>query len=1155
MAAPLEIESGAAWPRWAEPARVIGFVSSLRDVGYRVDARHCMAVQDLLVALTARGESLDDPMRLARHIGPIICSTPDEQADFPRRFRSWARSQGEASGRGPAVAPPPPTLEQAVSEGVRGWRKAWRVIIPALALGIVAFVASKVRVTTPAPVHGTPLPAVVVSGGPGFAWTLVAAVGAAIVAAAVAWRLWWRHRAKLFLEQRAVAGRPEVDSLVVKALTGPFEGARDLSGACSELRRRVESQDMDVDLAQTLERSLRGGGLTEVVFRLRPVTPEHLVLVDRTTAGDHQASLYSAFCDELRASQVPVTLFFFDGDPRICFPDRGGSPVTLSEIADRHAYHRLIVFAPASMFFDRATGQTQPWLDELSRWHDRAILTPAQGDLRPEIAGRLLDFRVFQASPSGLSGLAAAFATRGGRPWSPAAPEGGRGSIPLPRALSDWPARWLERDPPGPTEIAEMMDDLRLYLGAEGFAWLSSLAIYPALSWNLTLYLGSALRTSAGVRTIDRDCLARLARLPWLRHASMPLWLRHELVARLAPADAGRIRDALDRLLTTAVEGGASGERRGFSLDIVRQRPRALHALSAALLDRVTARGRGAELKDYVFKSFMSRGGLGFAVPARLRWWFLAQAGAEERAWVRPLVALAGPIVAYGPMLLAGVLGQSFRATTAPVLGNVKTLSMLSVGIQLVAAALAALLCTRFDRRRQQAAFAGVALVLAIPAALSQTFNGFDAAGVDLLLRAAAGFGVGVSYGWASRLDLRERYFRFVGLYAVWTVALELGSGLDVVADPLRPFVVLSAIAAVAAPMLVLASLPSARPHWRTPVGPAKPEPAAARWDWVALGLVLAAFAVPLGAIDRSLVGSTRIFDCLTLSLLVLIGLRLAPRGASLITGMCVVGYAISASIAPDSNPMEPLAALGRWLLLARAASVATRAGSPASLAFLSLGAGEILLDLTSEPARVIEVALQVGSIMVLERRRFRWKAGSPPKLRRRNARLLLAIPAMFFGGYALTLIGALIGFSRIPVVEFLATALVYVGVIWGIIGTRAPIRELRALTHDRAFNWWLMWIPWYNLYWYWSAIPMAVSRTKRALGLANPKRSGWLYFIAFHYALACDANEIADAVALLPSSPFVPEPPGIPRNWGCLVFAIITTIVVLLAVAFLSLR
>ena len=56
-----------------------------------------------------------------------------------------------------------------------------------------------------------------------------------------------------------------------------------------------------------------------------------------------------------------------------------------------------------------------------------------------------------------------------------------------------------------------MLDGLRAYLTAEEFYWLAACAVYPAISWQLTLNLGQGLRTSNGGRLLDADRLLVLA--------------------------------------------------------------------------------------------------------------------------------------------------------------------------------------------------------------------------------------------------------------------------------------------------------------------------------------------------------------------------------------------------------------------------------------------------------------------------------------------------------------------------------------------------------------------------------------------------------------------------------------------------------------------
>ena len=120
---------------------------------------------------------------------------------------------------------------------------------------------------------------------------------------------------------------------------------------------------------------------------------------------------------------------------------------------------------------------------------------------------------------------------------------------PEPALLRGGSDRWLQRTPPAPALLQQLLAQLRAYLGADGFSWLAACAVFPDLHWTITAYLGQRLRNGAGQPLVTGCPLLRLARLPWFRHGLLPDWLRLPLVLSLDPAQQSAVREALGQLL------------------------------------------------------------------------------------------------------------------------------------------------------------------------------------------------------------------------------------------------------------------------------------------------------------------------------------------------------------------------------------------------------------------------------------------------------------------------------------------------------------------------------------------------------------------------------------------------------------------------------
>ena len=101
-----------------------------------------------------------------------------------------------------------------------------------------------------------------------------------------------------------------------------------------------------------------------------------------------------------------------------------------------------------------------------------------------------------------------------------------------------------------------MRAELDRYLDGPGLSWLRALAVYPALRWDLMLYLGMKLKD--GDKALFSEARAvRLCRIPWFRQGYMPNWVRERLIAELDPDRRQEISDLIGTLL---ISGTARGD-------------------------------------------------------------------------------------------------------------------------------------------------------------------------------------------------------------------------------------------------------------------------------------------------------------------------------------------------------------------------------------------------------------------------------------------------------------------------------------------------------------------------------------------------------------------------------------------------------------------
>ena len=335
----------------------------------------------------------------------------------------------------------------------------------------------------------------------------------------------------LYLKRKLVLGRrpprkpPTAWPLRVEAAPPRLYDSDEFRKAARMMRRRQVGEYHRLDVPATVKATIAALGFPDFRYRPDSKVPEYLVLIDRASPRDHLARLFDELAGALDREGLFLTRLFYEGDPRVCCDEGGGECAHLSELQNRFAGQRLLVFGDGEGMLDASTGRLAAWAGLFSEWQERALLTPApHWGLREKALADL--FTVAPATPEGVAALAARF------------------DLLVVDSLPLWPRGGSQ--PPAPDD-PRFVEALRAHLGGRVFRWACACAVYPELQWNLTLSLGSLAAVGGGV-AFGEDELLRLARLPWFRTGSMPDEARWRLVeefGREDPAALAEVRAAV----------------------------------------------------------------------------------------------------------------------------------------------------------------------------------------------------------------------------------------------------------------------------------------------------------------------------------------------------------------------------------------------------------------------------------------------------------------------------------------------------------------------------------------------------------------------------------------------------------------------------------
>ncbi len=507
------------------------FFDQLRASGYKIDTGHYVALSDLVLHFVA-DDGLKDYLSLKTKIAPLICSSPSEQEDFYDRFDVWvsnlsSRKQIKLSGEKATSLP-----QRRQSFSVIYWLLVGVVLISFFLLNDPVSVFSKylqwVRTDWINTVFWFGIVAIILWG-----FRLV----------------WMFYQRNQFITRKDVEYQPVYKKIPVDIYSQKFFPIEQSKRVAKVLRHRSYRWSTHVDVEKTIGSFFKNGDWIDIAYHVASRVPEYVVLIDRKSRLDQQAHLTHLTLSNLAHDGVLFHFYEFRSDPKICFKfDDRSSALSLDEVRARHPYARLFVFIDAYELRDPFKGGLYKWIDSLLFEQHSAVFSFV--NLPQELIDTLLSKKILVFPPS-LPGLLSAGQSYQENHIS----KSNQIFSFFPKQLLERSSLWTARNTPESTDILDLLNDLHLFLGQDGFYWLCATAVYPELHWELTLLLGATLENNHGNILFSLDTLYRLLSLPWFRFGYQPNWLRHVLVDRLSKGQEAAVRDVLSRLLLSAYSG------------------------------------------------------------------------------------------------------------------------------------------------------------------------------------------------------------------------------------------------------------------------------------------------------------------------------------------------------------------------------------------------------------------------------------------------------------------------------------------------------------------------------------------------------------------------------------------------------------------------
>lgn len=581
--------------------QVPSLLSHLRAYQYRLSTVDELRVLTLRRELQQRGACAPNLTTLAQLIGPVVCRDPDEQDRLPDILQRWdvAKTLSHPKKANPAGSSVGEISEYDVQP--RSRYLTW-LFVAVVATGLLLMFLTRGYWLNASPGLKETLPVAnptAAAVGRGTISTYYLWLALVPIVAIIAFEA-FRRRASA-LKRGAAPRDASALALQIAISDSPMFRPGAIQSALSDLRRHRQIKSTELDISRSVAATVRYAGFVQLVPGRRFVTPDYVLLNDRASGRDHFGELGSILAARLNIEQVRVTRAEYFGDPRrLRMIGSNGERrlIALDRLIERCPDARLLIFADTADFWDSVHNRWRSWVKSLTAFDSVSVLTPrprsAWGPRERELVAQ--GFLLAPATSSGIMDLARQFRLEhlavADRAETSRTPQ-------LDTLLNTVEYRWPGDASPPAEVVAELVEELRRALDPGAFLHLCAIAVFPVINPRLTEQVGVLLPRANLAPAFDEAGYITMSRLPWLRKARMPDWLRKALLEALPTDDALRVRSLWTALLLEDPPNTA----RGVTLDVVD--PAQLRGKVGRLL-RALRKSNGSALSERLLLAFLA---------------------------------------------------------------------------------------------------------------------------------------------------------------------------------------------------------------------------------------------------------------------------------------------------------------------------------------------------------------------------------------------------------------------------------------------------------------------------------------------------------------------------------------------------------------------
>jgi N-acetylmuramoyl-L-alanine amidase len=299
----------------------------------------------------------------------------------------------------------------------------------------------------------------------------------------------------------------------------------------NRMRTRTRGEAFELDIPSTISSTIEKGGMTDFQYRQQTRPPEYLILIDQQSRRNHRSQVFNYATQKLRANEVLIERFYYDGDPRICYNELYPEGVSIAELQQRYSQARLFMIGSGHAFIHKMTGKLVDWAEVLTGWKERALFSPkpfAKWGRRERRLGQLC--HVLPLQLESLEILLEAYEVD---------------EVPTAELWQQRLSGLLHE----PIQLeGPLMATLQQHYDKRMLQWIAACAVLPNLHWHLTLYWGRHL-SSGEEQLLTLENVQELCRLPWFVQGTIPDYARLQLAGWLEAEYPDLLRDIRQQLI------------------------------------------------------------------------------------------------------------------------------------------------------------------------------------------------------------------------------------------------------------------------------------------------------------------------------------------------------------------------------------------------------------------------------------------------------------------------------------------------------------------------------------------------------------------------------------------------------------------------------